>query len=150
MAEIMRGDEGVIDLLLDQHMQIKQLFADVLNAAGERKNELFDDLVELLTAHEAAEAEIVHLNARDRIDDGYAIVGARLEEEAEVERELTALEELGVDHPEFDTRLRQLAEDVVRHAAAEEAEEFLPLQDSLSSTELVTMADDVREFETRS
>ena len=149
MAESIRGDETIIDLLLDQHMEIKRLFTDVLSATGDDKVALFDDLANLLSAHEAAEQEIVHLNARDRINEGYRIVGERLDEEQEAKQALVQLRRLGVDHPEFDSRLRSLADIVIRHATAEETEEFGELQASLTEAELVRMAQDVRAAESR-
>jgi hemerythrin superfamily protein len=147
MAMRMGSDETVIDLLLDQHVQIKQLFVDVLNATGDRKQELFYDLVRLLAVHESAEEQVVHPTARHAISDGESVVAARLHEEHQAKHELADLYDLGVDHREFDARLRKLADDVITHATAEEAEEFAELRNRLGREDLVRMGAAVRAAE---
>ena len=141
------ANENVIDLLKEQHTQIKQLFADVLHSTGETKRDLFYDLVRLLAVHESAEEQVVHPMARRNIADGEPIVGARLKEEEKAKRVLADLYDLGVDHPEFDNRLRELADDVVAHANAEESQEFAQLGTTLSADDLVRMAGAVRAAE---
>ncbi len=141
------SEKTVVDLLIEQHMQIKSLFADVLNASGDRKTELFHDLVRLLAVHESAEEQVVHPAARRKITDGSQIVDARLEEEERAKQALSDLYELGTDHPDFDTRLQTLADEVIRHATAEETQEFVQLRVDLSESELVRMASAVRAAE---
>jgi len=141
------ASETVIDLLIDQHNQIKKLFALVVEATGDQRTELFYDLVRLLAIHESAEEQIVHPMARRKIDDGEPIVGARLDEEDQAKRALSDLYDLGPDHPEFDQRLRALFDDVLIHATAEEEQEFPQLQASVSHDELVRMATAVRRAE---
>jgi hemerythrin superfamily protein len=141
------SEKTVVDLLVDQHMQIKSLFAHVLSATGEEKTRQFHDLVRLLAVHESAEEQVVHPMARRKITNGDPIVDARLEEEKRAKQELSDLYELGTDHPEFDTRLRAFAEDVIRHATAEETQEFEQLRATLSEKELVRMASAVRTAE---
>ncbi len=94
----MAREQNVVELLLEQHAQIKTLFTDVATAKGKRKQELFEDLVRLLAVHESAEEEVVHPMARRRIDDGDDIVEARLEEEDDAKQALADLYDLGVDH----------------------------------------------------
>ncbi len=142
-----RSEQNVIDLLLQQHIEIKRLFVDVLVATGEDKRDRFHELVRLLAVHESAEEQVVHPTARRNIADGDVIVAARLEEENNAKQELSDLYELGVDHPDFDSRLRAFAEDVVQHADAEEAEEFVALRETLRPHELTKMAGVVRAAE---
>jgi hypothetical protein len=52
------------------------------------------------------------------------VVGARLEEEDRVKQTLARLEAIGVEHPDFDPGLRQLAREVQAHADREEREEL--------------------------
>lgn len=141
------SEKTAVDLLIDQHMQIKSLFAEVLNATGDRKTELFHDLVRLLAVHESAEEQVVHPTARKKITDGAQIVDARLEEEERAKQALSDLYDLGTDHPDFDMRLQTLADDVIRHATAEETQEFVQLRVDLSESELVRMASMVRAAE---
>jgi hemerythrin superfamily protein len=136
----MAKDQTVIDLLLEQHQQIRQLFTKVSNATGEAKRNAFDDLVRLLAVHESAEEQIVHPVARKQGDAAEAVVQARLDEEDEAKKALADLYDLGVDHPEFDSRLEAFATDVLVHAMHEEQEEFPRLREAVSDDRLKTMA----------
>lgn len=138
-------EKDVVDLLLAQHNQIKTMFAEVAAARGERRRELFNDLVRLLAVHEAAEEQVVHPAARSKAGD--EVVEARLHEEDEAKQALSDLYDLGVDHPEFDTRLAALEKAVVDHATHEEQEEFLRLRQETSPERLRRMAGAVRAAE---
>jgi hemerythrin superfamily protein len=143
----MAAEQDVVDLLLEQHNQIKTLFGQVAVAHGDKKRELFEDLVRLLAVHETAEEEVVHPAARRKIDDGDDIVDSRLEEEDQAKHALADLYDLGVDHPEFDNRLKMLASEVIRHATNEEKEEFSRLRDVFKPAELRKMAGAVKAAE---
>ena len=143
----MTAEQDVVDLLLEQHGQIKLLFSQVAEADGDQKRELFEDLVRLLAVHESAEEEVVHPTARRKLDDGDDIVDSRLEEEDQAKHTLADLYDLGVDHPDFDSRLRTLAGAVTRHATNEETEEFSRLREILQPDELRRMAGAVKAAE---
>ncbi len=138
-------DRDVIDLLLAQHEQIKGLFAGIVVADGDRKGDLFNDLVRLLAVHESAEEQVVHPAARSSAGD--EVVEARLHEESEAKHALSDLYDLGVEHPEFDARLAMLEKAVVEHATHEEQEEFPRLRQELSAERLRRMAGAVRAAE---
>jgi hemerythrin superfamily protein len=53
-------DEDVITLLQGQHQEIRRLFTELETAEGDRRQQLFRDLVRLLAVHETAEEEVVH------------------------------------------------------------------------------------------
>ena len=135
-----QAETNVIDLLLDQHEQIKTLFAQLPLAFGQEKSDLFEDLVRLLAVHETAEEEVVHPTARRHIDDGDEIVDERLEEERQAKQALAELYDLGVDHPEFDARLEELATAVLEHATMEETSEFPALREAIGADQLRTMS----------
>lgn len=136
--------QNVVDLLLEQHEQIRELFTKVQKARGKRKEELFSDLVRLLAVHETAEEEVVHPMARREVPNGAGVVDARLTEESQAKDELVALYDLGVDHPEFDAKFAALADSVQKHAAHEESDEFPGLRRALSAEDLKKMAGAVR------
>jgi hemerythrin superfamily protein len=133
-------EQDVVDLLLEQHDQIRSLFSQVQSAQGETKRDLFEDLVRLLAVHESAEEEIVHPFARRKLDDGDQVVDARLVEEDEAKHVLAELYDLGVDHPEFDAKLAAFAMSVNEHATHEESEEFLHLRQTVEPDRLRRMA----------
>ena len=136
--------QDVLDLLIDQHNQIKALFGQLRRAQGAQKRELFEDLVRLLAVHESAEEIVVHPSAQRRIDRGDTVVETLRHEEDEAKSELTELYHLGVEHPDFDSRLANFADAVVGHATREELEEFPSLRQSASADQLRRMAGAVR------
>jgi hypothetical protein len=131
----------VVDLLLEQHDEIKSLFTEVRRTEGPARQELFEDLVRLLAVHESAEEVVVHPTARRELESGEQIVEERLEEEDKAKKELADLYDMGIDHPEFNPRLEAFEAAVIRHAMKEEADEFLRLRATLDADRLRRMAD---------
>jgi hemerythrin superfamily protein len=134
------AERDVVDLLLEQHDEIRSLFAEIPRTEGAVKRGLFEDLVRLLAVHESAEETVVHPVARRKLDGGEQVVEARLAEEDRAKRELAALHDLGTEHPDFDQRLERFAADVIEHATMEEAEEFLRLRPAVDPDQLRSMA----------
>ncbi|MEO3745377.1 hemerythrin domain-containing protein [Plantactinospora sp. B5E13] len=137
----------VMDLLVDQHNQIKTLFGQLHRAQGTEKRELFESLVRLLAVHESAEEIVVHPTARKKIDRGQQVVDQRLQEEDQAKRDLAELYDMGVDHPNFDARMARFADAVIQHASHEENEEFPSLRRSMSEAQLARMAGALRAAE---
>lgn len=133
-------EQDVVDMLLQQHEQIKDLFRRVAAAQGAEKRDLFQDLVRLLAVHESAEEEIVHPAARREIVGGGEMVDMRLHEENEAKHALADLYDKGVEDPQFNSMLGKLAEAVTKHAEQEEHEEFARLRQSVSGARLRRMA----------
>ncbi|HEV2779982.1 MAG TPA: hemerythrin domain-containing protein [Actinophytocola sp.] len=133
------GDRDVIELLIEQHGQIRALFAELEGAVGDRRRDAFRRLVRLLAVHETAEEEIVHPTVRGT-EDGAAIVDARVAEEHRAKELLSTLDKIGPDADGFDTLLIQLRDDVLAHAAHEEREEFPRLREACAPDRLRLMA----------
>ncbi|HLL68315.1 MAG TPA: hemerythrin domain-containing protein [Micromonosporaceae bacterium] len=134
-----------IDLLLEQHAQIEDLFRDVLTFTGEDKQEAFEDLVRLLSVHETAEEQIIHPLARTSGETD--MVDARLEEEREAKELLKTLYDDGTKAPGFDTRLLELRLAVLAHAKHEERYEFPQLRRLHSGARLKAAAVAIRAAE---
>jgi hemerythrin superfamily protein len=141
------ADQDVVDLLLHQHTQIRDLFLEVESATGEARTDAFQRLVRLLAVHETAEEQVVHPLTRLRVHGGDDIVGDRLAEEHAAKETLALLEEMGPDAPDFPNLLGQLRLDVLDHASKEEAYEFRYLRREVGAGELRTMAAAVRAAE---
>ncbi|HEX5540582.1 MAG TPA: hemerythrin domain-containing protein [Micromonospora sp.] len=133
--------QDVVDFLKSQHEQIKSLFSQVKSAQGTEKRERFQELVRLLAVHESAEEQIVHPEARAAAGD--QVVDARLHEEHEAKHALAELYDMGVDHPQFDSKLDMLAKAVIEHAEREEREEFPKLRERVSANRLQQMTEAV-------
>lgn len=143
-----QSTDDVIAFLVGQHNLIKDMFDDVLYATETPAREkAFVDLRQLLAVHETAEEMIVHPRARREIDNGEALVDARLQEEHEAKELLSELESMDLGSEEFLAALTRFRDAVVDHAEHEENEEFSLLKAELSPDDLKWMASAVRAAE---
>ncbi len=130
--------DDVIAAVLEDHAQIRELFARVESASGhDEKAEAFRDLTVKLVVHETAEQEVVHPLTRQ---DDEAVAEARLEEESEGESLLSELEKLDVTSADFDQKLAKLRDDVLEHAESEENQEHPVIDANVDSDRLQTLA----------
>jgi hemerythrin superfamily protein len=125
----------VVDLLVHQHSQIRDLFDEVENSLGDARRNAFDRLVRLLAVHETAEEEIIHPMARQALPGGEEIADDRLAEERAAKEKLTRLESMDPDSLAFLTELDELRIAVLTHARAEERYEFHRIRAELSDTQ---------------
>jgi hemerythrin superfamily protein len=133
----------VVTLLLEQHEQIRQLFAEVESAPAPAKQAVFETLRRLLAVHETAEELVTHPRART-LPGGNDVVDARLEEETASKKLLASLDGMSVDDPDFAPRFAELKQAVLDHAAAEEREEFPLIDEGLGERQLRVMATAVK------
>jgi hemerythrin superfamily protein len=146
-------ERDAVDLLIEQHAHIEDLFRTVLTTTDDAKREAFDDLVRLLAMHETAEEEVIHPLARRRVDGGDAVVDRRLEEEREAKQMLAGLIDMadrgdggGLD-ASFDVELLRLRVAVLAHARKEERCEFGRLRHTVGEERLRTLAGALRAAE---
>lgn len=133
-------ETDVVELLLQQHREIRRLFDETQQSRGADRADAFDRLRRFLAVHETAEEEIVHPSARRTLADGDKVVDARLEEENRAKWMLRRLEEIGPEGKGFATLLGELQEVVLTHAANEEREEFSKLASEYSDAQRKAMA----------
>jgi hemerythrin superfamily protein len=139
MGTMISSGADVVSFLKEQHDQIEAAFSAVVAARGEERESAFFALRRLLAVHETAEEEIVHPAAKRELPDGELIVRERLQEENEAKRVLAQLEDLDVESAEFGRLFVTLQAAVLRHAQAEEEEEFERLADVLDQSRLESM-----------
>ena len=134
----------VVDVLRDQHREIDGMFAWVRSTEGVARREAFAALVEFLHRHERAEQEIVH-PALAELDGPAARVAAdRRDEEGTADRSIASLIRRGVDNSRFAADFDELRDQVLAHAAHEEAIEFPLLRERVPGDRLLTMANQVQ------
>jgi hemerythrin superfamily protein len=129
-------ENDVIDLLIGQHMTIRDLFVEVADTTGEVRKVAFERLVRLLAVHETAEEQLIHPLARLSVHGGGAVVDDRLAEEHSAKETLAALEKMGPDAPEFPGLFAKFRTDVLAHAHNEETYEFRYLRDKVPAVQL--------------
>lgn len=139
-------DKDVVDLLLAQHERIRSTFTAVESAAGDAKQEKFEELRRFLAVHETAEELVTHPNARSA-EGGNGVLDARLEEETESKKILADLDGMSVDEPRFDPKFAALKAAVLAHAEAEEQQEFPLLRSNNDQQQLKKMASGIRAAE---
>lgn len=139
----------LVEVLLEQHARIEELFQVVETSKGRQKREAFEELAVLLQAHEAAEAEIVHPLAARSIESGVEVIDERLEEEDEAKEVLAQLIEVGPDSADFDEEFQLLRTAVLEHATREERYEFKHLRAALPEEELMELGERFQRFQSR-
>jgi hemerythrin HHE cation binding domain-containing protein len=141
--------DDIVDVLLDQHRQLRQLCAQVHAASGDDKRRLFGDLAVLMRTHERGEQAVVHPVTRDHTQRGGDLVtGACAAEEERARWAILDLQDLGVDHPSFTAKFATFHQAVLDHAAHEERDEFPLLRRYVPTQRLHTMADELRNVQT--
>lgn len=129
----------VVDLLVEQHMQVRDLFATVLSTSGAARQEAFEALTRMLAVHETAEEEVVHPALRVAMPDGQGIVDARLEEERKAKEMLQRLDGMDADDEDFMPLFLELRNAVISHALYEQRYEFNRLRQHLRPVQRASM-----------
>jgi hemerythrin superfamily protein len=144
----MRTSQDVVTFLIEQHQQIRQLFAKVEAAHSQEREQAFLDLRRMLAIHETAEEEVVHPRARRELVGGEYVVDASLAEEHAAKELIATLEGVqDVDTLEFDEQLSSLKAAVIAHAEHEERQEFSQLAVELDAEQLRRMGQAARLIE---
>ena len=135
----------VIRILLEQHAQVRDLFAEVQNAPADQRKEPFDRLRALLAVHETAEELVLRPKAQDSAWKDLAT--ERNQEEAEANKVLAALEDMDTASEGFLTKLQEFEKSVDEHAEAEESQEFPRVLQALDEDERRKLGDRLQAVE---
>jgi hypothetical protein len=130
----------IVDVLRQEHTQIRQLCADVRKAGTAGKAHAVAALQRAVHLHRLGELALVHPATRNSGRDGHTIALACQTESAKVERALTDVGRVGVGHPDFDSRFTALAEALLQHAETQERDEFPLLRRRVPPQRLHMMA----------
>ena len=138
----------VVDLLTRDHRVVEELFARIEGLTGlpdDGSRAELHGLVEQVTIelvkHSVAEEVAVYPKIAAKIDKTEA---ARLvQEQAEAEVTMKALEALHPGDPQFDIRLTDLISQIRAHVAEEEAAAFPQIRRTFTPDELVAMGKEV-------
>lgn len=132
---------SVVDLLLQDHQEVKASFAAFETADRTKWWDMFQDLVHTLVRHEVAEEEIVFPEARKVLPNGDSIVDQRISEQSEAEELLSKMEKGGDNDPDFAANLTKLREAVLAHAESEEKTVFGPMAHAVDRERLDKLGD---------
>jgi hemerythrin superfamily protein len=140
------ADHDVVDLLMQQHDRVRQLFAAVESTGGDARQESFDELRALLAVHETAEEMVVHPSVKNQ-GAGEGVVEKRLQEEHDAKEVLSQLDGMDVTDANFTEKFATLKQMVTEHAENEEREEFPLVRQLNDSDQLAKMAKAVQSAE---
>ncbi|GIF16009.1 hemerythrin domain-containing protein [Actinoplanes teichomyceticus] len=130
----------VIDLLLEQHDEIREMCAGVERSRGEERERRFAELAATVRVHERGERAVVHPATRAGSPAGNLLGLSRMLEEDAIERSVAGLQVLGARHPDFDRGFAALYHAILDHATREELDEFPLLRDLVPVQRLHVMA----------
>ncbi|MEX0834804.1 MAG: hemerythrin domain-containing protein, partial [Nitriliruptor sp.] len=123
-----RDDTGpdALELLVDQHDRIKELFESLSSRATRPSKAKLDDVRELvstLVKHAEIEELVFYPAVREALSDD-DLVDEGLEEHHAAELLMWELERLPADAPRYDAKVTVLKENVLHHIEEEETELF--------------------------
>ena len=125
---------NAIELLKQQHKEVKGLFKKIEKAEGEEKQELFDAIADELAVHAAIEEKHFYPASKSaRTEDE---LREAVEEHLSVKRVIADLLECEPSDPQFDPKIQVLIEQVEHHVEEEEEELFPKVEKLLSADEL--------------
>ena len=130
----------IVDVLCREHEQIQQLCTDVRAAGRDRKKRTLAVLQQAFHLHQVGELAVAHPAASDSGPNGDAIARTCQAEGEQIERSLTELGRLGVEHPDFDAGFVALSGALLDHAAHQERDEFPLLRRYVPTQRLHMMA----------
>jgi hypothetical protein len=136
----------VVEVLRREHEQIRQLCTDVRTAGRERKKYRLAVLRRAVHLHELGELAVAHPATRGSGPTGDAIALACQAEGERLERLLTELARLGVEHPAFDARFETLSGALLDHATRQERNEFPLLRRYVPTQRLHMMAGEMQDI----
>lgn len=142
-------NQDIIDLILEDHNEVRELLSQLETTSPEEREELFHTLVYELARHEAAEESIVHPTLRDEVPAGEPVASEVLEEESEAEQLMADMEKMDATSDEFLAAFRRLRDDVLEHAEHEENDEHPKLREHLSEKRLREMGEGFQKLKER-
>ena len=138
--------KDAIELLIDDHNEVKRLFNEILEGDAEDNEETFVQLKNALLAHSRIELEIFYPRVQEKVDNGRDMIADAKEDHRKVEEMLTTLEETGVDGDDFETNLRTLQRAVLDHAENDEEKKmFVQAKQKMTNRDLEELGRQMRD-----
>lgn len=136
----------LIDRLRHDHEELRTLLARIEDTPADERGALFEEILTVLSAHEAAERAIVRPLTLEA-PQGRRVADSLIREEQLLEEELARMEDLDPASDGFLNALRQLRVSVEDHVVHEEEVEFPRLADTFGREELEVLAERYDRFE---
>ena len=126
---------NALDILKQDHQQVKALFQEIAQADQNKQKEVFDKIETELEIHAHIE-ETIFYPALEQHDELKDLVAEALAEHQEVKALLEDIEGIGAESDEFESHLEILIANVKDHVAEEEREMFPRVRECFDENEL--------------
>lgn len=134
----------VIDVLTADHLEARELIADIAMAASDdSRREMADMLIAELVRHSVAEEMFVYPAMREDLPNGEASVEHDIAEHKELEKTMKRLEAADPGSAEFAQVMGELEATLLDHITDEEGEQFPLMREHMSREKLLRLADQV-------
>jgi hemerythrin superfamily protein len=129
--------QDLVDFIVADHREVETVFAE-LEVSGDQRSRraLVEHVIAELVRHSVAEEQYLYPTARKALPDGDEIADHELEEHAEAEELMKALDGTDVGDPRFDELLGKLMADIRHHLTEEEADLLPRLRSACDAAEL--------------
>jgi iron-sulfur cluster repair protein YtfE (RIC family) len=115
--------EDAIAMLKEDHCRVRDLFQEYEAAMDPRtKRELAEEVCTELETHAQLEEQIFYPAVQEESQEGRALVQEAIQEHQKVKDMIAALREMGPDSQAFDTKFREIMQNVEHHVEEEETE----------------------------
>ncbi|WP_327596088.1 hemerythrin domain-containing protein [Streptomyces chartreusis] len=140
------GGDVIAELTAD-HREVEELFGKIaaLPSGNEQRRKYADQAVTELVRHSIAEEVYLYPAVRELLPDGDTVADKELEDHAEAERTMKALEGVEASDAEFDRLIGELMTEIRSHVRDEEENLFPRLRSAASEDELMKLGDKVRQ-----
>ena len=128
----------LVSVIKRDHREVEAAFQELESGGGtpQHRRDLADHVIAELIRHSVAEEQYMYPAAREALADGDEVVDHELEEHAEAEKVMKAIENTDVSDPRFDEVVGKLIEDI-RHHMKDEENDLLPkLRNACDAAEL--------------
>lgn len=130
---------NAVDLLVTDHRRMEKLLKELVEATGDEKGRLFEEVADTLAVHVTIEERVFYPAVKaGRTED---ILLESLEEHLSIKRVLADLVALNPSDETFDPKLHVLKEQVLHHHKEEEGELFPKVRKLLDHEHLSELGD---------
>lgn len=131
----------LIDVLVHDHREVEDMFAEFERTTDPgRRQDIANAFITELVRHSVAEEQYLYPTVRKVLPDGDQVADHEIDEHAEAERDMKAIENLEPTDPEFEFRVGKLMAEIRQHVLEEETDLFPRLRVAANPDELRELA----------
>jgi hemerythrin-like domain-containing protein len=143
-----------VELIKQDHLEVEALFKQWEALAGapedpERKRSLAERIVRELSMHAAIEEEVLYPAARAALPQGDDLIEESLQEHKEAKEMLLEIDRMSPDDSQFETKVRELIDDVRHHVEEEETKTLPQLRERLDHGTLSDIGEELEKAKKR-